>query len=329
MPRRIQAPSSQTRKLRTLGYVRVSTDYQAQEGISLDAQRTKIQAHCISQELDLVDIIADEGYSAKTLDRPGLRCALRMLTEGKADAIVVVKLDRITRSVKDLGHLLDTYFREGLPYFLFSVSDAIDTRSAGGKLMLNVLMSVAQWEREAISERTTEALRELQRQGVTMGAAPYGWRYSDVPDAQGHRCLVEVPKEQAAIRRVVELYKADTPITDLRRMLSAEGWPARGAKWHRRTIYRVLVRAGYREPERPRKSAPQQQERLPTAASSIKRDKALAAPRAAALRGQGLSLRQIGERLQGERYLPPRGDMWHAASILDLLRMADARHPVP
>jgi hypothetical protein len=186
-------------------------------------------------------------------------------------------------------------------------------------------MSVAQWEREAISERTTEALRELRRQGVVVGCAPYGWRYSDDLNPQGHRYLVEVPTEQAGIRRAVELYEADTPIADICRMLDAEGLSSRGARWHRRTLYSLLSRLGYREPERQRKSAPSRQERQRAAEASIKRDKAVCAARAAELRAQGLSLRQIGERLQGERYLPPRGDVWHAASILDLLRTADVR----
>ena len=105
-------PSSTTsggtppRRLRAVGYVRVSTDQQAQEGVSLDAQQVRIRAHCISQDLDLVDLIIDDGYSAKSLERPGVKRVLAMLKEGRADAVVVVKLDRLTRSVKDLGILL-------------------------------------------------------------------------------------------------------------------------------------------------------------------------------------------------------------------------------
>lgn len=309
-------------RMRVVGYVRVSTDQQAQEGVSLDAQRSRLKAYCASQDLSLVDIVTDDGYSAKSLERPGLRAALARLTAGKAEAIVVAKLDRITRSVKDLGHLCDTYFREGLPYFLLSVSDAIDTRSAGGKLILNVLMSVAQWEREAISERTIEALRELKRQGVEMGAAPYGWRYSEQADAQGRRRRVEVPEEQRGIRRICELYDADMYIRDICQRLTDEGIQARGPKklWHQRSIYRVLERAGYEDPVRLRKSALSKRALALAEQSTIRRDKSAAAQRAAELRAQGLSLRQIGERLAGERLMPVRGARWHAASVLDLLR---------
>ena len=95
-------------------------------------------------------------FSAKSLERPGIKRALAITGQPSHQiTIVVVKLDRLTRSVKDLGYLCDSYFREGLPYSLLSVKVIRSiTRSAGGKLMLNVLMSVAQWEREAISRRT-------------------------------------------------------------------------------------------------------------------------------------------------------------------------------
>jgi DNA invertase Pin-like site-specific DNA recombinase len=309
--------------MRAVGYVRVSTERQVQEGISLEAQRSRLKAHCRAQDIVLIDIVTDDGYSAKSLERRGLRQALRTLAEGEADAIIVVKLDRLTRSVKDLGYLCDTYFREELPYSLLSVSDSIDTRSAGGKLLLNVLMSVAQWEREAIGERTQEALAELKRQGIRLGGAPYGWRYSDDANEKGRRYLIEVPEEQIGIRRICELYDADVYLRQICKLLHAEGIPSRGSKWHKFSLYRVLKRAGYEDPERPRKSAPSRKERKNTERAMITRDKTAASARATELRAQGLSLRQIGDRLLGERLLPPRSEVWHAAGIRDLLLEAD------
>jgi len=129
--------------VRTINYIRVSTEKQATEGISLDAQKIRLQAHCIAVDIDLADIIIDDGYSAKSLDRPSLHRALSALTARQADALVVVKLDRLTRSLRDFVYLIDSYFGEGRPWSLLSVSDAIDTRSASGKLNLNVVMSVS------------------------------------------------------------------------------------------------------------------------------------------------------------------------------------------
>src|SRR4051812_40128129 len=161
---------------RTVAYLRVSTDKQADRGISLDAQRAKAEAYAQLYDLELVQVIVDAGHSAKTLDRPGLQKALGMLREGRAEAILVAKLDRLTRSVVHLGELVETYFSEGKAALL-SVGEQIDTRSAAGRLVLNILASVSQWEREAIGERTATALQHKAARGeYTGGQPPYGFR---------------------------------------------------------------------------------------------------------------------------------------------------------
>ena len=90
-------------QVRTVAYVRVSTDKQVEHGLSLDAQQAKLAAYATLYELDLVAIEVDAGVSAKTLQRPALQRALGALKAGQAEALLVVKLDRLTRSVKDLG----------------------------------------------------------------------------------------------------------------------------------------------------------------------------------------------------------------------------------
>lgn len=164
---------------KTIVYVRVSTDKQADKGISLEAQEEKARAYASLYDLDLIEVIIDAGESAKTLDRPGLQRALSMLKTGKADALLVVKLDRLTRSVVDLGKLIETYFAPGKAA-LMSVSEQIDTRSAAGRLVLNILASVSQWERETIAERTRDAMRHKQANGEYIGGeAPYGFKLVD------------------------------------------------------------------------------------------------------------------------------------------------------
>ena len=110
--------------------------------MSLDAQRAKVAAYASLYDLELTEVIVDAGQSAKTLDRPGLQRALAMLKSGNADALLVVKLDRLTRSVRDLGALVESYFAPGKAALL-SVGEQIDTRSAAGRLVLNVLASVS------------------------------------------------------------------------------------------------------------------------------------------------------------------------------------------
>jgi DNA invertase Pin-like site-specific DNA recombinase len=137
---RTTRPTTATTK--AVGYIRVSTDKQAEHGVSLDAQQAKLEAYGAFYALELVDVMVDAGASAKTLDRPGLQRALGMLRTGQANALLVAKLGRLTRSVKDLGEWVEDYFSSDA-ITLLSVADSIDTRTAAGRLVLNVLGSVA------------------------------------------------------------------------------------------------------------------------------------------------------------------------------------------
>ncbi len=162
---------------RVVAYTRVSTQDQADHGVSLEAQRSKLEAYAKLYELEIVAREEDAGISAKTLKRPGLARALGALTTAQADGLLVVKMDRLTRSVRDLGELIDGYFAPG-KWALLSVSEQIDTRTAGGRLVLNVLGAVSQWEREVIGERTSAALQHKKACGEFTGgkAAPYGYK---------------------------------------------------------------------------------------------------------------------------------------------------------
>lgn len=208
---------------KAIAYVRVSTEKQADAGLSLEAQKAKVTAYAGLYDLELVEVIVDAGVSAKSLNRPGLDRALAMLKSGKAEALVVVKLDRLTRSVRDLGDLVERYFASGKAALL-SVSEQIDTRSAGGRLVLNVLASVSQWEREAIGERTAAVMQFKASQGeYTGGAAPYGFR---VEAGQ----LVEVEAEQLVVTAARELRAAGLSLAKVSAALAARGLLTRTGK---------------------------------------------------------------------------------------------------
>jgi site-specific DNA recombinase len=187
---------------RAIAYLRVSTDKQADRGVSLEAQRKKVAAYAELYDLEIVEVIEDAGASAKTMARPGLQRALAGLSEGRADALLVVKLDRLTRSVRDLGELVERYFGAGKSALL-SVSEHVDTRSAAGRLVLNVLASVSQWEREEIGDRTRVAMAHMKQRGDRLGRPRFGWRVVSRPHrdhpGQVERHLAEVPEEQAVI----------------------------------------------------------------------------------------------------------------------------------
>lgn len=234
-----------------VGYVRVSTQMQAQEGVSLDAQRRKIKAYADLYDLDLVEICADEGASGGSLQRPGLQRALSALQCGRATGIVISRLDRLTRSVRDLSELLTEVFASA---DLVSVSDNIDTRTPTGRLILHVLTSVAQWEREVGAARTSEGIRQVAHVhgGWIWGQAPYGYEYGPRDD-EGRLTLVPVEAEQETITRIRELVAQQVPQRQIAEMLTAEGrCPKDGGVWHQSMIARVMQREGIQSVRRGR-----------------------------------------------------------------------------
>ncbi|MEZ4444554.1 MAG: recombinase family protein [Polyangiaceae bacterium] len=234
---------SMSERTKVVGYVRVSTAQQADGGVSLDAQRAKLEAYAVALDLDLVRVEVDAGVSAKGLDRPALQAALAHLDAGEADGLLVAKLDRLTRSVRDLGWLVESS-RFGERWSLLSVADSIDTRTAGGRLVLNVLVSVSQWEREAIGERTRDALHHVRAEGAKLGGEALGWTRSDETDKHGRRVVVHDGREAGTIARAVELRDQGHTWRDVAARLTAEGHRTkRGGRWHANTARRVVLRA--------------------------------------------------------------------------------------
>ena len=216
-------PEQRSLRTKTVVYVRVSTANQADEGVSLEAQQHKATAYAGLYGLEIIDTLVDAGVSAKTLQRPGLQQALGMIDAGQAQALLVVKLDRLTRSVGDLGRLIEAYFSPGQAE-LMSVSEQIDTRSANGRLTLNVLMSVSQWEREIIGERTRDAMRHLQTQGRYIGGhAPYGFELVD-------GALIEQAVEQQIIGQARALRARGLSLGKIAAELDRRGCRARNDK---------------------------------------------------------------------------------------------------
>lgn len=227
-----------TSQTRAVAYVRVSTDKQADRGVSLDAQREKIRAYASLYDIEVIEVIVDAGASASSLDRPGLNRALNMLRQRVANAVVVVKLDRLTRSVRDLGDLVDRYFGDGRAALL-SVSEQVDTRTAAGRLVLNVLGSVSQWEREAVAERTAAAMRYKAAAGEFIGGGtPYGYRLAD----DGTR-LVPAPSEQRIVTEAKRLRAEGLSLRAVADRLSRRGLRSRSGRAFVHTQIRRVVAA--------------------------------------------------------------------------------------
>ena len=215
---------SAPRATRTIGYVRVSSRQQAEQGLSLAAQRAKLEAYARLYGLDLVEIVVDR-LSAKTLKRPALQQALDRLRDGSAEALLIAKLDRLTRSVRDLGQLLEEGFASGR-WTLLSVGEQIDGRSAAGRLVLNVLTSVAQWEREAIGERTAAVIHhKIALNEYVGGQPPFGYRLAkDARHLRRHRA------EQRVLAEVRSLRARKLSLRQIAARLADRGWRSRSSR---------------------------------------------------------------------------------------------------
>src|SRR5215468_4250140 len=163
--------------MKAIGYVRVSTEKQADFGVSLEAQSEKVRAMAVVQGAELAEVIIDAGESAKSLNRPGMARLLSLVDTGAVDIVIIAKLDRLTRSVKDLAELLERFTRRGVS--LVSVAESLDTGTAAGRLVLNIMTAVSQWEREAIGERTRDAMGHKKANGERVGTIPFGFRMGE------------------------------------------------------------------------------------------------------------------------------------------------------
>jgi site-specific DNA recombinase len=217
--------------MKTIGYVRVSTDRQAEQGVSLEAQEAKIRAMATVRGAELDEVIVDGGESAKDLNRPGVQRLLSLVNGGKIDAVIVAKLDRLTRSVKDLCGLLELFEKRKVA--MISVAESLDTGSAAGRLVIG---AVSQWEREAIGERTRDALRHKRSQGQRVGNIAFGSRL-----ASDGEHLEADPAEQAALAEIRRLRQGGATLRGIAAALNHRAYRTRrGTPWRLESVARIL-----------------------------------------------------------------------------------------
>jgi site-specific DNA recombinase len=223
-------------RIRAIAYVRVSSDEQASEGVSLDAQRARLISHAAAAGLHLVATIEDAGRSASTLRRPGLEAALEQLRAGGADALLCVKLDRLTRKVGDLEQLLAAHFGADAPHTLLLAAEPHDAKTATGRLTLRILVAIAEHELDQVAARTQAAVDHKRAAGEVVGAVPFGF------DRDGDR-LVPNAAEQETLRRARELDAGGLGLRAIARRLNDDDRPTkRGGRWDATAVKRLLTR---------------------------------------------------------------------------------------
>ena len=216
--------------MRLIAYARVSTDDQN----TIEEQIAKIRAFCDLHDHELVGIHKDHGLSAKDMNRAGLQAALRDLKN--ADGIVIVKLDRLSRSVHDWCEL--TKMLDKQKKALLSVLDSLDTATAGGIMVCQMFAVVAEWERRVISERTKATLDHLRSQGRRISRyAPFGFEAD--PDRPHH--WKTCSGEQEILTRIRELHGCGLTYSDIARKLNEFGYTTRnGTDWDRAGVWRIV-----------------------------------------------------------------------------------------
>lgn len=207
--------------MRTIGYCRVSTEEQGDSRAGLEAQEAVIRSEVDRRGWDLLDIRSDVASGKSLRRRDELGRTLRDLREGNADALVVAKLDRLSRSVLDFAGIMETASDEG--WSLAVIDLGVDTTTTNGKLIAHIMIALAQWERELIGDRTRAALTAVRARGTKLG------RKSGV--------------EEDTLRLIRVLRDSGKSWQAIADALAREGVPTgQGGQWHAATVRRLHLR---------------------------------------------------------------------------------------
>jgi DNA invertase Pin-like site-specific DNA recombinase len=227
--------------MRIVGYARVSTGKQVEKGVSLPDQEKGIRAWCKTHRHTLVAVCSDEGISGgkDQAERDGLAEALRMISDGEADALVVKNLDRFARALTVQEATLAMIWRDGGRVFAFENGEILpDDPDDPMRTAMRQMMGVfAELERRMIAKRLRDGRRiKLERGGFAYGSPAYGTRAVD-------RELTVDETEQAGIDRIAELHRQGRSLREIVSALTAEGIrPKRGGTWYPITVKRIIDR---------------------------------------------------------------------------------------
>lgn len=215
-------------------YIRVSTEEQVKEGYSVSAQKQKLKSFCVSQDWDVAGLYADEGISAKDMNRPELQRMIEDIKQDKIDCVLVYRLDRLTRSVFDLYKLLEHFEKHNCKFR--SATEIYDTTSAMGRMFITIVAALAQWERENMGERIAFGFAEKARQGKwPLNFAPFGY------DLNKEESVLYINKHEAKVVRLIfDLYKKFGMNRVAYRLNEDKIYTKHGNKWSDNTVMKIL-----------------------------------------------------------------------------------------
>lgn len=224
--------------MRVVCYARVSTREQAEKGWSIGEQQERMRAYCSAKEWTMVRLITDPGYSGAKLDRPGMNELVALVKNHDCDAVLVWKLDRLSRSQKDTLYLIEDVFTANGCSFI-SMNENFDTSTAFGRAMIGILSVFAQLEREQIRERMAVGHTSRAKAGLFHGGgfAPIGYDY--ITKERGGQGLVINENEAMQVREVFRLFLEGWSLYKIRLHMQAN-YTLKYGVWTDRTVRDVL-----------------------------------------------------------------------------------------
>jgi len=224
--------------MRAILYTRVSTSQQVNDGVSLDAQESRLQAYATFHGFTQVTVITDAGLSGSTTNREGFQRVMRAIKSKACDAVVVYSLSRFARNTVDTLDAVATMQRYGVT--LHSITESLDTSSAIGRFFLTTMSALAQLEREQLGERTSLALQHLKAQGKVYGQIPFGKCL-----ANDGETLIDHAGEMEVIRIVKELNGRGISLSGIAIELETRGIKNRSGniRWNKTQVTRILKAA--------------------------------------------------------------------------------------
>ena len=223
-------------KYRVAIYTRVSTDNQAEvEFNSCEAQEAKIKSFISSQDgMEIYKVYSDPGFTGANLDRPAIADMLNDIEHNKVDMVMTYKIDRLTRSPRDFYQLIEIFETHNVSFI--SVTERFDTSTPSGRLLRNIMLTFAQFERELTSERTKDKLLERAKKGLYAGGIPsFGYRNIN-------KKLIIEPKEAEIVRWIYKYYIETASTFAVYDRLKTEGMLSRQSKLFSKTALSYLLR---------------------------------------------------------------------------------------
>ncbi|MEV2907483.1 recombinase family protein [Paenibacillus larvae] len=224
--------------MRAATYERVSTNEQANEGFSLEAQREKNMAYITTENWNYIGSFTDPGYSGKNLSRPGIKSLINEIERKNIDAIIVHKLDRLTRNIGDLYDLLDLFDKHNVKFI--SITEKIDTSSAMGRMFIFILGIFAQWYRENLAEEVRKGMEKRTKKGFHNVTVPlYGYKLENGE-------LIINPDEAKWVKWIFQQYISGIGTTNIAKRLNEMGIRRKsGAKWDQHKVMTTLSNVHY------------------------------------------------------------------------------------